>query len=52
LSSTDLYLRCRRAAGMAGTPRPAPGAVGEQPAALMDAFDLFDSWMVPDAEPA
>jgi hypothetical protein len=52
LPAVDLFLRCKRAAGMMATPLPAPGSVGEQPAALMDAFDLLESWMVSDAQPA
>jgi hypothetical protein len=50
LSTVDLFLRCKRAAGMMGTALPAPGSVGEQPAALMDGFDLLESWMVPDVQ--
>lgn len=30
--------------GAGATPLPCPGSVGEQPAALMDAFALLDRW--------
>lgn len=40
----DLWLRCRRNMGMLGsfTALPCPGGIGDQPAALMDAFALLD----------
>jgi hypothetical protein len=41
----DLWLLCRRHAGIGGAPLPCPGSVGEQPAALMDAFRLLDRAM-------
>lgn len=50
LQVVDLWLRCRRYGaasllGGAGTPAlPCGGAVGEQPAALMDGFDMLDAW--------
>lgn len=30
--------------GAGPAPLPCPGAVGEQPAALMDAFAMLDNW--------
>jgi len=30
--------------GVSAAPLPTPGSVGEQPAALMDAFALLDRW--------
>ncbi len=45
----DLWLDCKRLSGASifgrgAAPLPCPGSVGEQPAALMDAFALLDSW--------
>lgn len=44
-SVVDLWLRCRPLAGKLGGPSPLPcsGGVGDQPAALMDAFDMLDA---------
>ena len=41
----DLWFACRRHMGMFGsfTALPCAGGVGEQPAALMDAFALLDA---------
>lgn len=40
----DLWFACRRHMGMMGsfTALPSAGGVGDQPAALMDAFMLLD----------
>lgn len=40
----DLWASCRRQMGMLGsfTTLPRAGGVADQPAALMDAFDLLD----------
>lgn len=45
LFTVDLWLRCRARGGAlgGGTPiMPGPGGYGQQPAALMDAFDLLE----------
>lgn len=46
LFTVDLWLRCRARGGGGmggGVPAlPGPGGVSEQPAALMDAFDMLD----------
>ncbi|WP_158000011.1 hypothetical protein [Sphingomonas elodea] len=40
----DLYFQCRRfASPLTGRALPCPGSVGEQPAALMDAFQILES---------
>lgn len=41
----DLWLACRRNMGMMGsfTALPCAGGVGDQPAALMDAFGMLDA---------
>ena len=31
--------------GVSAAPLPCPGSVGEQPAALMDAFAMLDRWI-------
>jgi hypothetical protein len=48
----DLWFTCRRNMGMMGsfTALPCSGGVGEQPAALMDAFALLDSNIDKEAE--
>lgn len=45
----DLYFVTRRySSPMGGRPLPCPGAPGEQPAALMDAFAILDMAEKPD----
>lgn len=42
----QLWLRCREfGGGMGGRALPGPGGVGDQPAALMDAFRALDGMM-------
>lgn len=43
LAAVDLWLDCRRMSGPYGARMlPCAGGYGDQPAALMDAFRLFD----------
>lgn len=41
----DLWAACRSPGGMGGMMRlnPCPGGVGDQPAALMEAFQMIDA---------
>ena len=40
----DLWFCCRRVGGVDGKALPASGGVGDQPAALMDAFMMLDDF--------
>lgn len=44
----DLWLACRRAGAMKATALPCIGGVGDQPAALMDAFAFLDDMIGKD----